>query len=207
MSDEMPTDIDDWTFPELQVIEDYEEIELDVDSDMRHGAMNIKPSPGPESNQIVEEEEQEQNEIELVKQELEKTKSSSAEKILIMNKMIEELKYPISIVEDQVIDVLIDIIKKISFKIIQKEITLDRSIIYNMINDLSSLIHENGGMISVSISKEDYMVLELENNTEENNIIVDNSLNKGDIIVKSNHSEIRAILDERIDSLIRIEYD
>jgi flagellar biosynthesis/type III secretory pathway protein FliH len=201
----------DWIFPELETETSSEEDhELTVAREELEKSSIHKESNEEDNEEVNKEEDSHEytNEVSLINAiEIENIKTEYHEKIGVINTIIEKLKYPMSIIDDQLIEMVIDIIKKVVMKIIHKEIQGDPSIINNMIKELTSIVNAKDGMVSIYLSQDDYQHLTKTEGMQEKTVSVDNTLKKGDIIVKSNFSEVRALMNERIDHLLRIQYE
>lgn len=197
MGDDYTTDVYEWAFPDVDSISNDDDgnlsvIENEMDSEVLNQSESLE-SDNQEVSLISN------NEIETIKAEL-------AAKIGILNTIIKKLKYPMSIVDDELIEILLEIIKKVVTKLIHREINSDANLMNQMISELTSLIQTKDGMVTIYTSAQDYQRLNNDNVPPLNLICVDDALKEGDILIKSNTSEVRAMLNERIDNLLRIQY-
>lgn len=216
INDEFSVELVEWAFPEVDMLIWNDEVDLgsifipdipnnelvsanDINNDI---AVNQTES---EDEQLIEPEVDENEIIEY--QVLDKLKVDVESRIELLGQIVNQLKKPVSLINEELIELLQDIIKKIVKKIIFKEVTTDTAILPNMINELKSLIDTKNGMTSVFLSPQDYNHLEADKHFASGLIEIDHSLSVGDIIIKSNYAEVRALLDERIEQVIRIEND
>ncbi len=139
--------------------------------------------------------------------ELDNLKREYEARINILNNLLNKLKNPTSILDEELIELIQDIVRKIAKKIICREIETDKTLLPQMINELKALIDAKNGILSINLSQADYARLEAEQNQLSNLMSVDSNLQVGDIIVKSNFAEVRAVLNDRIEQLIRIQHD
>lgn len=207
MKQEDYKDLSEWNFPEMDTnsepkseeLAEFPVINLDIQ------AVEVRETTQPTVQH--EEVNKEQQEIALKHSELEQAKTEYQNKIQLIDTMVNKLKNPLSIIDEDLIEVIHDLIRKISSKIIHREIKTDPSLLSSMINELKSLVDAGDGMISISLAENDFERLKLASDKSIALANVDPSISEGDIIVKSNFSEVRAILNERIDQLLRIQYD
>jgi|SRR5579885_266275 flagellar biosynthesis/type III secretory pathway protein FliH len=141
------------------------------------------------------------------KQEIEQLRQDYESRLSVLANLLNKLKNPASIIDEELIELIQDIVKKISKRIILKEIAVDPSLFSHMINELRGLIDSKNGMITVYLSEQDYQRLDSDKCHMTGLANIDNQLNEGDIVIKSNFAEVRALLDDRIDQLIRIQHD
>lgn len=138
---------------------------------------------------------------------LEDLKKDFLNKIAILNKIFEELKNsPISI-DEETIALIESVVKKSVKKLIHKEMQNDDSILPQMIGHLKSLIEEKSNVLNIYVSHDDYQHIMEGNLLPNDSLSINPSLNSGDIVIKSNFTEISAILDERIEALIKVNHD
>lgn len=189
----------EWAFPEVEVTVSEAEDTIPVVTNEEKEAAQAEQAAAA----IKEEEDKA---LEMQVNDFEKMKAEYQEKIEIMHTIMNKLKYPMSIIDDELIEIMLEIIKKSVNKIIHKEIKQDPSLMQKMINELMDLVKTKDGMVTIYTSAEDYQFLNNENNQQFSLINVDEALKSGDVIIKSNSSEVRAILDERIENLLRIQY-
>lgn len=142
---------------------------------------------------------------EVIRNELNQLKTVYEENLNFLHDLLTKLKTPLSMIDEEVIVLVQDIIKKVVKKIIGKEIATDSSLLVTMINELKATIDNQNGLLHIFISEQDKQKLLTENSTLAADFSVANDLHPGDIIIKSNTSEIRALLSERIEQLMRLD--
>lgn len=212
IDDSIPTELSEWTFPSVDA---GNSVEVDLSSAFVPDVQEIKGGENSEWPEIdtgsgeVKEEPKlhpEPKEAEVIHyQVLDKLKLECEARLDTLDKMINKLKSPASLLGDELIELVEDIIRKVVKKIIFKEISTDNTVLPNMINELKSLIDTKNGMTAVYLSAQDYQLLEEDKKQAMGLIEVDAALSSGDIVIKSNYAEVRALLNERMDQVIRIE--
>lgn len=194
--------MDQWIFPEIGQ-DSHDDGELSANAD---GAARA-PAVDPAVVAAIEARRREMDEIQKEKEELQLLRQECEAKIEILNHLLNKLKNPMSIIDEELIELIQDIIRKIAKKIICKEIISDKSLMLNMINELKGLIDAKNGIINIYMSEEDFSRLDSGKNNLSGLTNVDPALGTGDIVIKSNFAEIRAVLNERIEQLIRIQHE
>jgi len=134
--------------------------------------------------------------------ELQQKEMDLQSKYNLINNILTKMQDPLTFFDDQLIHIIQDIIKKVIIKIIHKEITTDPTLIVKMVDGLKSLINTHDGLINLNLSEEDYKALQNISSNTNQSIHVDKNLTSGDIVIKTNDTEIRALLNERIDLLM-----
>ena len=142
-----------------------------------------------------------------VNQELQNLKEEYEKKIESINRIIEKLQDPSLIFDNDLIELLEDIIKSSVKKIIFRELQSDPGLIRNIITELTSLVSDEKSVVTVYVSEQDNQRLFAEKNKSRKTktapvVMVSSDLNEGDVIVKSNFKEIRAILNDRINQIL-----
>lgn len=189
----------EWAFPEVEVPV--------VESEGNVPAVaNEEKMPTEEELAAQAIQEEEAKALEMQVNDFEKVKAEYEEKIAIMHAVMNKLKYPMSIIDDELIEIMLEIIRKSVSKIIHKEIQQDPSLMQKMITELMDLVKTKDGMVTIYTSAQDYQFLNNESNQQLSLMNIDEALKPGDVIIKSNSSEVRAMLDERIENLLRIQY-
>lgn len=145
---------------------------------------------------------QQDAEITRQKEEIEKLKNEYEAKIVLINSLLAKLENPLAEIDKEIVEMLRLVIKKTVKKLIYKEIKTDKTLMNKVIAELEDLIQSKNGMVTIYLSEADYKRINQEKIPAVKNIKVDTSLNVGDVIVNSNTTEIRAILNERINQLI-----
>ncbi len=75
-----------------------------------------------------------------------------------------------------------------------------------MIEELKKLIPLSNQMVSVYLSQQDYDIVQAIQPKLEIKLECDPSLSRGDVIIKSNFTELHSIIDERVDQLLKDNY-
>lgn len=155
--------------------------------------------------------EDEKSEIEIklrkMQDEVDELKLEYQSKLQVVNSIIEKCKQPLLEIDADLIDLVNFLINKTVRKIIHKEIQSDPKIIKKIIKELCDLMQNKNGVMTVFVSEKDFNKMHGEDLELIPSIFIKSSdkLNEGDVIVKSNFCEIRAILNERINKLIGIK--
>jgi flagellar biosynthesis/type III secretory pathway protein FliH len=212
MTGEMTGETTDWSFPELDQLNLTNNDEMtallfpEIHKQIDEALDTIKESNKNATDSANERDNPHEYDHERF-QELEKLKSDYESRLVYLNNIIDKLKTPLSIIDAELLEVIQDIIKKMTKRIICKEITTDPNIFTQIINDLKSMLDTKDGMITIYLSEKDYHQFNTSNHHTLGLTNIDSSLNQGDVIIKSNFAEIRALLDDRIEQLIRIQHD
>lgn len=183
--------LNEWSFPDLDLL---------MKAQQLNGAIEEA-----RKSQLEEELERRLHLEELARQEIENLKIEYLIKIQLINNILKKVENPVSILDDEFIDIIQDLIKKAVKNIIHKEIKSNSKIMTKMIAELKSSIKSKDGMLSVSLSENDYKRLNEKENRPSMQITVNPVLQDGDVIIKSNSTEIRAILNDRIDALFKVK--
>jgi len=204
-------ELSEWSFPEIEVCD------LTVDyaaSGTNDEKINGGAEDGGEESQQDHKhsqtktfDPQDEDVNKLDKLELDNLKREYESKIVILDNLLNKLKNPTSILDEELTELIQDIIRKIAKNIICREIEADKHLLPQMINELKALIDAKNGILSIYMSPSDFARLDSEKNNLSGLTNVDNELGTGDIIIKSNFAEVRALLNERIEQLIRIQHD
>lgn len=137
-------------------------------------------------------------EIEQLRQELTLLKNEEEEKAKIFNALVAKLKDSSSYLNEEIIELLVQMIKEIAEKILCKEILLDKDSIVKIIERLKSTIDEKDGPIQIFISEDNYQRLEKSGHELLSICKPDKTLSVGDVIIKSQRHEIRSLMTEAI---------
>lgn len=180
------SELNEWIFPHVQIEVKQEE---------------------PQQNVMTEEQKNAMMEEHLLplKLELQAIKVEYEHKINLLNDIQVKLGNALAIFDNELIDLIQDIIKKSVKKIIYKEIKADAKLIVKIINELKSTISSQNGIINVNLSEVDYERLKDDNSTQGTVINADSLLQEGDVVIKSNFTEIRSILNNRIDKMLGLK--
>jgi len=143
------------------------------------------------------------NESIAIAAEAENLKNDYQKKLILLNTMIAKLENPLAILDTETLDWVQYIIKNAVKKIIYKELDVDPKWINKIIHELSGLIQSQNGPVTVYVSEIDYKKINTDNASPTINLLkIDDSLIEGDVIVKSQFTEIRAVITERIDQIL-----
>ncbi|MEO8400368.1 MAG: FliH/SctL family protein [Gammaproteobacteria bacterium] len=149
---------------------------------------------------------QKNKEILNAKAEIENLKIDVEKKMELINSLLKKFEYPLASIDKEIVELIEYIIKKSVKNIIYKEMKSDARLVNRVIKELSQLIHSQNGLITVYLSEIDYKKMSMEASDEKVVLKINPALTEGDMILKSNYTEIRAILDDRINQLLGIKY-
>lgn len=136
------------------------------------------------------------------KKELQNMADAYAMKMEILSNISKKLENPLMLLDDDLVDLIQEMLKKAVSKIINKEIKSDIKLVKSMIEELKASIPAQEGIMTIYLSERDHKRIMTGDEPSENYVIKANpSLNDGDIIIKSNKAEIKAILSDRIEKL------
>ena len=116
----------------------------------------------------------------------------------IFERLTQSSKY----IEDELIDEIRNIINSICNKLIQRELLQDQQLLVDIIEHLKKSLDNNNGPISIYVCEKDYNTLKSVAHPLSDVVKVDKLLNVGDVILQSNVSEIRAVINENINNLL-----
>lgn len=228
MSDMYAEEVSSWTFPELEELDktdgiksllmilendgiekinaaamvQSEEIQIEKHDFKQIDEENEKPMTPPEQKTSTANEIQHQ----IAMAEVEKLKQEYETKIQLVNQLISKFENPLVNLDKELMELIQYIIKKSIKSLIYKEMKTDTKIVNRIIRELVELIQSRSGMISIYLSEADYQRLNNEESYPSMVYKINSALSQGDIIVKSNFTEIRAILNDRINQLLGIKY-
>lgn len=138
--------------------------------------------------------------------ELTQLKHEYSERINLSNQVLAHLANQVRLIDEEVLDCINDIIRKVTFKIIHQELKQDAELLPKMLRRLLDEVPEQKAPVTVFVSSADKE--QLAEMTADNVIWqTDANLNSGDIIVKTHIAEVRAVLSERIDHLLGLSHD
>lgn len=189
-----------WEFPILENIEENLIDSYQIPDKSSNDKHSITDDQGSHSNKGKYLTEDEFNKLNLLRNEYET-------KIKLINNIFVKVTEISNHLDAEVINILDGIIRSSVKKIILREISFDSKIIADMIDALKSLLDHDQEYLTIHVSPTDYLSLSSDDTDNVKNLKEDKSLNSGDIIVKSKYGEVRAIIDERINELIRISND
>jgi flagellar biosynthesis/type III secretory pathway protein FliH len=198
-------EISEWSFPEV------DELTTDSQDDMFieevHGSDDIDFSDDIQQEVIPEVNIVGQTEADKIHEELFLLKIDYEKKIETISRILDKLHNPLANIDHDIVVLIQDMIKKIAQRIIHKEIILDAANIKIMIDDLQHLIQGKNGLTNVYVSQADFDRIDGAGPHLDLMVQVDSALSDGDVIIKSNTSEVRGILSERIELLMKAEND
>lgn len=175
----------EWTFPS---VDNFLHLEPEQQSPLESESAQIEQDKNAELQEN------------LVK--VESLRTEYQQKIAVLNKLLAKLDKPMAILDKEMLELMQFAIKNAVKKIIYKEVKSDPKIINKIIQELSQLIETQGGILSIYLSQNDYQRL-MENEAQPNmQLKINPILHDGDVILKSNFTEIRAIINERIDQVL-----
>jgi hypothetical protein len=195
-----------WEFPEMNNLSEFGENDSSISSDsnefepMNHSESELRdndPLSRPKNSPHLAE-----NELALQKREDElKAKNQ------LLDHLLTKLHDPLLFVDDQLINIMQDLIKKLVIKIVHKEINTDPEVLLKMIDSMKKLIIDQHGIVNVYLSEDDFKLIKTNPDDKNQVIQVNNNLKNGDIIIKTNDTEIRAILNDQVDLLMGTLHD
>lgn len=194
-----------WMFPTIEVLSQESETLVASESEEVVEEATIEE---PIEVEPISEKELEQDKLFTEKlTQLENLKKDFLNKVDILNKIFDELKSSSISIDEEMINLIDQVVKKAVKKIILKEMGADSTILPNMIGKLKNLIQEKNSVLTIYISQDDHQAIMQENLLPDELLSVNPDLTQGDIIVKSHFSEISAILDERIEAITKVDHD
>lgn len=194
-----------WMFPTIDVLSQESEALVASESEEVVEEATIEE---PIEVEPISEKELEQDKLFTEKlTQLENLKKDFLNKVDILNKIFDELKSSSISIDEEMINLIDQVVKKAVKKIILKEMGADSTILPNMIGKLKNLIQEKNSVLTIYISQDDHQIIMQENLLPDELLSVNPDLTQGDIIVKSHFSEISAILDERIEAITKVDHD
>lgn len=200
----------EWSFPHVDIVKPLME-DFNSDDNPFSTLVTDEADPQPLNNQfessIENQQSQHEAEIHRLRTELEDLKIQYEKKIDVANELIIELKNSLSMIDLDLINIIQEIIKKTVKKIILKEFEMDSNLITHLVTELQKYIQSKEGYINVYLSEKDYQRFTVEEGQSLLNVSIDHSLREGDIVLKSKSTEVRAILDESIDLLLKAHYE
>lgn len=138
--------------------------------------------------------------------ELAQLKHEYSERINLSNQVLAHLANQVRLIDEEVLDYINDVIRKVTFRIIHQELKQDAELLPKMLRRLLDEVPEQKAPVTVFVSSADKE--QLAEMTADNVIWqTDANLNSGDIIVKTHIAEVRAVLSERIDHLLGLSHD
>lgn len=194
--------INAWDFPDLGVFQFPEENFITTD--------NLAATLANKEKELIENKNKLDEEIKkqaILQAELKKLKEEYTHKLKTVNHLLDKLQDPITMIDGEIFLLIQDMLKKSIKRIIQKEINDDNGLIDKMIAELKAIIPMQDGMITVYVSQTDYDRLQDDTSHSSTVVKTNEELQPGDIIIKTHFTEIRALLNERIDQLVGDAHD
>jgi flagellar biosynthesis/type III secretory pathway protein FliH len=185
-----------WVFPEVSTQNSDDDDDDEFSEEFHSDINDIKAPTHPAAEPTGDSKEDE------AAAELAALKAFYEKKIISVSKIIAKLNDTKPMIDKEIFQHIQTVIKKLTKKIIKKEIALDPAIMKEMILDLKSKIKEPAAVVTVQLSKTDFERMENLKPEIAAYFKVQEDLKEGDIIVKCNTSEIHAQLNERIDNLL-----
>lgn len=204
MDKDTHVDVAEWKFPDLDITQNINDV-ISLESVMEFDSIDdqLAMQTSDNSDSIINNTDNADNVVNLAGvNEVDSLRNEYESKIKILESMISKLTNPLSCIDNEILDILRSIIKKSVKHIINQELKDDPLILNNVINELIGLSQSQTGKITIAISANDYNRLNMNEQSMKDLIIIDNNLSDGDVVIKSSSSEIRAIVDERIDIIL-----
>lgn len=127
-----------------------------------------------------------------------------AEQINYLETLGLQMKKLLSEIDESLLNNIVTLVKKTVKKIVVKEMAVDGNVLKDMIAASLATINRDDGICIIHISEEDKSLF-AENAPLQNVVIkTDPALQKGDYVIKSRFSELEAILEQRINTLLGI---
>jgi flagellar biosynthesis/type III secretory pathway protein FliH len=198
MTDEKDIDdLDEWNFPFLNP----ETHQFDTDrflfGDGEGAVFEAPKEPTPEEKLAALKEQYEQELVAIKKEYIEKAE--------LLNQTIKKINQAADQLDAEFTQLVEAMIKRIATKIIGREIELDKMLLPKIIEELKGNLHTGNGPVRIYLSATDFAKLELNDPAVQINI--DDTLQSGDVVIKTTYNEIYALLSERIDRLMRIDHE
>ena len=194
-------DENSFSFPDVDTLTEEEDLDFTSEFEDLNNPREIPVMTDPEpSPELVAET--------TLNSKLTQLKEDYEHKIRLLNEIILKSQKAFDQLDEEVLMITQDIIKKITKHIIQKQISIEPHLVRVMIDDLSTHIQQTkGGLLNVFLSPTDFQRVDSEGEHPGLMVQVDTTLNSGDIIIRSKTAEVRAILEERIELLMQVPHD
>ena len=186
------TEHEDWNYPDIDNDMDDQFVDLGSLTD----DAETPPKPKVNVDEIIE-----QNNILMT--ELTELREKYTYIESISSSVFGSLLQAKSYINDEIIDLIKSTIKTISEKIIRNELRQDPQLFIQIIDKLTASIDYNGGTVAVIVSKIDHQKLIELNHPLKDAVKLDENLEMGDVIIKSNNCEINSIINESLNELLR----
>lgn len=115
-----------------------------------------------------------------------------------------QMKSMLADIDESLLVNLVTLVRKTVKKVVAKEMALDNNVLKDMVIASLARLHRDDEVCVVHISEEDQAVFEQGAPLHHVVIKTDAALKKGDYVIKSRFSELEAILEQRIDTLLEI---
>lgn len=201
-------EVEKWAFPDLppDELEDVtsnetgktpdvknEPLKPDVDANTSANAnATFKEQPNPPINE----------ENEKIKLQLEKLQVEMEDKLSVVNNLIQIFQSRLGALSNELCTEVDYVIKKIVKKLIHNEINQNYNIMSKLIEHYSSLIKAGEKILSVHVSPDVYHKIQTVDEKFKDLIVANHELAIGDLIIKTESTSLRAILDETINSIM-----
>jgi flagellar biosynthesis/type III secretory pathway protein FliH len=178
-----------WDFPELP-------------DPMGH----LVPNNNMDISSFSDEDEEAEDEKAKLEQELASLKAEYEHKIQLLNNMMHEIKSMGDLFDQEMIQVMQLLIKKICKKIIIKEVTNDADVLCQMIQEVMKDINEDD-LVCIFLSEQDFNLIKTEQLPFTQYIKIDPQLSVGDMKIRKKTGEIIALLDNRIELVMKSNHE
>ena len=204
MSETYSEKICEFDFPEMESLSEAIGPENEI-TDVIENEVKVSEKSIEELKQ-KEMEEEAKNAVAKLESDLLNAKNEYEKKISLINSIIGKLENPLSLIDDEMLELIHYIIKKSVKNLIYKEIKTDSKLINRIVRELAELIHAKNGMLMIHLSEADYSRLKDKSSEPNMTYKINPTLSEGDIIVESNYSEIKSILNERLNQILGVKY-
>lgn len=178
-------------------------------------AVNEDAMPAAELNEtpIIEEaptptiEEQQAEKIVELEQMINTLQAEKMQCNEVLNTLTKKMSSIANMIDEEMLELINEIIKKITYKMIGHEVKSDPGLLTTMIQEMKTLLNDQQGVINIFISANDHQLIHDAVHDANEVIKIDPALSSGDIIIKSKYTEVRGLLMDRIDQLMRVDHD
>lgn len=115
-----------------------------------------------------------------------------------------QMKTLLAEIDESLLVNIVTLVRKTVKKVVAKEMALDNNVLKDMVIASLARLHRDDEVCIVHISEEDKSVFEEGAPLQHVVIKTDATLKKGDYVIKSRFSELEAILEKRIDTLLEL---
>lgn len=184
--------MDLWQFPDVQEIRNEEAIVSEVIDE----ETQLQKQLAAESQQIAAE-----------RLQLAETQQQLDEKLAYLESILEKIKNPLAMLNTDINEMMLIIIKRMTYRILQREISLNATDVQTMLDDLKNHLSNDNSTVRMEVSSVDFQQLATLTTIHKDLLVENANLQRGDIIIKTNHAELNARLTQRIDELLRLQHD